>query len=131
MGGLPDPMQKVWKKFLEPFLFKSLFFQMVGGGWFLPCLSNWVSLFCLYPRNRLSHRAGIGPVLKLRQLSFRWDQPQLCSFIRLGVMAKNIIYTTNVPYLDNNHCLYLLFCLYFENELSYRTGIGPKWKPSI
>ena len=111
---------------LGRFCLNHICFQMVSGGWFLPCLSNCVSLFCLYLRNRLSHRAGIGPVLKLKQLSFRWDQPQLCSFIRLGVMAKNIIYTTNVPYLDNTHCLYLLFFLYLENELSYRAGIGPK-----
>ena len=101
MGGLPDPMQKVWKKFLKPFLFKSLFFQMVGGGWFLPFPSNLVILFCLYLRNRLSHRAfgfWIGPILKLRQLSFRWDQPQLCSSIRLGVITNNIIYTKNMSY---------------------------------
>ena len=163
---------------------------MVGGGWFLPCLSNWVSLFCLYPWNRLCHRAGIGPILKLRQLSFRWDQPQLCSFIRLGVITKNVIYTANVPYTHilivyiycfayisrtnwatelglvpnesplikvfRHYIIYpflfiysriiskslrkfdgglkffgqkfILFCLYLRNELSYRAGIGPKWK---
>ena len=83
---------------LGGFCLNHIFFQMVSGGWFLPCLSNCVSLFCLYLRNRLSHRAGIGPILKLKQLSFRWDQPQLCSFIRLGVITNNIIYTANVPY---------------------------------
>ena len=95
---------------------------MVGGGWFLPFLSNWVILFCLYLRNRLSYRAGIGPVLKLWQLSFRWDQPQLCSFIRLEVITKNVIYTANVPY---THILIVyIYCFAYISRTNWATELG-------
>ena len=77
-----------------------------------------------------SHHADIlGTIWKPKQLSFKWDQTQLCSFIRLRVIPKNIIYTINVEYLDNRFIDYICF-VHLENELSRRAGIGPKWKRS-